>query len=853
MRIKEEKKMNHKKLTTNLVTIALLSTLLVPLFLIPVTIALEAVNGYVTVEGVLDSDTYTLYPYAEKSVDVGLSKYGELIDSNTNVGLEYADARDPFAAPAGSGLVSKLPKNVWINGWYIALTYNHSSWGERYIWAGALFADLTAYAGPWLHVDSVTESGEDFRDSGLEIDAAGDVVGVTPMWGGRKTNGTATTEDLQVLYNGPRQFVGMVVNHIYDYHESSHAKLHLVDVIFTVVFNKVKKEVIVFKDVKRIDQPKYVFSPLTLDVPGLETVYELPECILVQFSNREEWDLGASPDYASYIHFYTAGGALDESLDTCYNSSWTMLQTLPANYSLSATTIEHGVELAKYGDQPAGSGTYDVAQVISDDLTYVAWAAYWPSLSDWSADAGSGRADLWWRAMKTADRHDTDSFTTPNDEPFLAPLTIGEWDFVLYPEETSIVPGVTVAPQFRGITVYGISDRNNGDDENRSGGSNVIDKEAMYQMEEVYNPWDLADAVSKKDTSRWWKEFTGTGTTLSPLPVDVEWDAYCTFAERVTNTVTGLLMKRDVDYSLNAATGEISGLISGNYVVRWSSNVWYETIDETDFGPGRYEWFVTGRDSDTVDSLGTGLVTASVKQKNITIGIGGMDMMGLTYQYQVPYTLNKYGIGNTFADYFLTPDATDPGQRLCLEDNWCTKWPVTSSNMISIGGPLANWLTMYYNDFTDAFYGAPWFTPYDPWKSKIVALSCWNKAEAANAYSNTGGETGMGYATVGTYKDINGTVGLIVYGLDARDTYYATQWLHGDAARAINPGIIQLQQAPAGLTSIILEICYSDPEHPTFSIPECLGTISEIEWTHVYTNIYTELEVTEVKGGIHDP
>jgi hypothetical protein len=380
----------------------------------------------------------------------------------------------------------------------------------------------------------------------------------------------------------------------------------------------------------------------------------------------------------------------------------------------------------------------------------------------------------------------------------------------------------------------------------------VIDKEVKYQLAEVYNPWDLSDAVYKKDTSRWWKQFTGTGTTLSPLPVDVEWGQYCNFSERVTNKATGALMVRGTNYSFNAATGTISGLPFATYVVRWSSDDWYETYDDTKFGTGRYEWFVVGRDAHTVDSLGAGLVTASVKQKNKTIGIGGMDMMGLNYTYEIPYTLYQYGTGNTFSDYFLTPDTSDPGQRLCLQDNWCTYWPVTSSNMLSIGGPLANQLTMYFNDFTDAFYGAEWFTPYTPWQKKLVALPCWNKTEAANAYINSGGETGVGYATIGTYKDINGTVGLVIYGLDARDTYFATQWLHGDAARNLNPGILQLQDAPCGITSIILKICYTDPEHPTFTIPEVLGTISEREWVHSYTNIYTGLPASETKGDIHD-
>jgi hypothetical protein len=834
--------MKLKKPITLLAAITLVTSLLVPLIFVQIALAADPTTWYTTVDGVLDTDYYTLYPYEAESIELGLSKYGELIDSENNVGLEYADARDPFAAPAGSDTVSKLPKNVWINGWYIALTYNHSSWGERYVWAGALFADLTDYGGPWLHVDSASESGEDFRDSGLEIDANGDVVGTTPEWGGRKTNGTATTEDIRVLYDGPRKFIGMFENHIYDYHEASGAKLHLVDVTFTIIFNKVKKEIIVLKDVKRIEQPKYVFSPLTLDLPGEDTVYEFPECILVQFSNREEWDLGAAPEYSSYVHFYTEANG--EGNDTCYNQNWTITKTLPADYSLSASTLE-SVALAKWGSEPKTAGTYDVAQIISDDLAYVGWAAYWPSLSDWSADAGSGRANEWWRAIKEADRHDTDSFTSPNDEPFLAPLTVGEWDFVLAPEVNTTIAGVTCSPQFRGVTIYGVTDRNDGDDEDRDGGTNVIDKEVSYQVEEYMNPWDLYDAVHKKDTTRWWKEFTGTGTTLDPLPVDAEWDAYCTFTERVTVKSTGVLMKRDVDYTLSGDT--ISGLSYGTYVVRWSSDEWYETIDSNEFGPGRYEWGVVGRDAASVDSAGAVYVAASLKQKNKTFGLAGADMYNTVLANQMPYIMNKFGSGDTMTDYM------DAIGRAALDDNWCTKWPVASSNVFGVGGPLANALSYYANDFTDAFYGLTDYSGTE-YSGVITGVPCWNRDWPGNGGFNVyESNTTTGYAVISTYKDINGTVIFEVWGHWGRDTYYASQWLHGDAARDINPGILQLQEAPRGLTSIILQICYADPEHPTFSIPECLGTITEIEWVHEYTNIFTGANVTETKGGIHDP
>jgi hypothetical protein len=842
--------MKQKKPITLLAAITLISSLIFPIIFTQIALATDPTSWYMGVEGVLDTDYYSLYPYDADSLDIGLSKFGELIDSENNVGLEYAGARDPFAAPAGSGTVSKLPKNVWINGWYIALTYNHSSWGERYVWAGALFADLTDYGGPWLHVDADPETGaEDFRDSGLEIDANGDVVGTTPEWGGRKTNGTAVTEDIQVLYDGPREFIGMFENHIYDYHEASGAKLHLVDVTFTIIFNKVKKEIIVLKDVKRIDQPKYVFSPLTLDIPE-DSVYEFPECLLVQFSNREEWDLGTSPEYASYVHFYTEGNS--EGLDTCYNEDWTMLQTLPAGYSLSSSTLDNSA-LAKYGTEPKTAGTYDIAQVISDDRLYVGWAAYWPSLSDWSADAGSGRANEWWRAIKEADRHDTDSFTTPNDEPFLAPLTVGEWDFVLSPEPDTVIADVKCAPQFRGVTIYGVTDRNDGDDANRSGGSDVIDKEVTYQVEEYMNPWDLYDVVHK-NTTRWVKFVNGpvsssTSITLDPAPVQTEWDAYCTFSERVLVMPAGTLWKRGVNYSLTSSgITTISSVPAGSKLkILWSSDEWYESIDDNEFGPGRYEWGIVGRDAASVDSAGAVYVTASLKQKNMTFGLAGADMYNTVTANQMPYIMNQFGEGDTMADYM------DTLGRAALNDDWCTYWPVASSNVFGVGGPLANVLSYYANDFTNAFYGLPQYSG-TAYSGKITGIPCWNRdwpgTGGFNVYESS---TATGYAVISTYKDINGTVIFEVWGHWGRDTYYATQWLHGDAAREINPGVLQLQEAPRGLTSIILQISYTDPKHPTFSIPELLGTISETEWVHQFTNIYNDESETETKGGIHDP
>ena len=157
--------------------------------------------------------------------------------------------------------------------------------------------------------------------------------------------------------------------------------------------------------------------------------------------------------------------------------------------------------------------------------------------------------------------------------------------------------------------------------------------------------------------------------------------------------------------------------------------------------------------------------------------------------------------------------------------------------MISVGGPLANMLSYYENDFSDAFYGLPWFTSDTIWASHIVAATCWMPHDATHAYASS---NATGYGVITSFLDENGTAVLQIWGNWGRDTYYLTKWFH-------EYGIMQLQESPHGLTSIVVKIKYSSyPEGYKpydYSIVECLGTVSERLWDH-----YGEL-----KGGIHDP
>jgi len=1021
--------MERKKIVVG--TVASIIMLLTIFTSLTITRAVDPNSWYITVNGVLDSDYYLLYPFEKNSVKYGFSKYGELLgipagaDPNvqTNwIGMEYG-GRDPFA-PADT-----VPMASWINGWYITISYIDptASVKDRNLFAFAMFADGNQWGGNWTYAS--TPDGEPH--------------------GGRKTNGYCVTEDLQILYNGPRRFVAKSVTHIYD--KEGTTTWQVVDLEITMIFNKVKKEVILLKDVK-------------IKIPKMH----LYDKLNIQLSNREEYDLGPSPGYSSFAHFYEQEGLC------CYGPDWHYAK------NLTRDTIEHqtgdgSTKTFTLSKQPVASGflkvyvngvfrnptvtpppytvdwatgtvtfttapadgadiefhykyifkteeeeeqletwdhKYDIAQVISSDRRYVAWTAFWPCVSDYTVD---GILNFLQPLIET-------KVADMSVEPKQSPLIIGEWDFLL---------DHAYIPMFRAVEVKGICNWHDADDANArapywNGVQNKIDIEAWYQLDEIFLPWDLYQAVHK-DTTRWVQFYTVTTEDVyyaslgyplkiyldnAPVTYAPVWEQYCTFSERViwgnalkypirsvystyhyelvVNETTGvgyinipynkvpaagteikILYSTDTYYAYNVTenpisltfeseetpangvveldwstddtwvdylgaehTVEVNGMVmltkitaitrnatftltgsfnwfgydfkvfkedytwlgiwdlhlppqnitvSGNtteidpsdFDIKWTVDgptgldlhvefldaiisynftaiyntetgnyTIYITIDIEPYYntgilyeeriPGRYEWTIVGRDAYTSDVLGATLVTAAFKNKQVEIGNAGLDMMLYEWSYvSIPYVMNCFGTApGARSDY--KDNGETPGQRPAIKDDWCTTWPVSSSNMIGVGGPIANVLTLYFNEFTDAFWGSnTWlygetYTPYETWQDKIVALTCWNGTK-----KGYGADVDTGYAVIATYKDINGTVGFLIWGIGPRDTFYASQFFHEEI-------IFELQSFPRCVTSIIIEIDYTDPEHPTFSILECLGTISE-----------TRVEV--IKGGIHDP
>ncbi|MEM2983549.1 MAG: hypothetical protein QXH17_10365, partial [Candidatus Bathyarchaeia archaeon] len=533
--------MRNQKLIGILTITILTLNLVLPLTVSSASPDPDLHSWYTVVPGVLGSDTYVLYPYELKSLNVGFSKYGELIgippgaDMSVQanwVGLEY-DGRDPFCPP------SVVPMASWINGWFLDIQYIDPSFPvgspkrDRHLWAFAMFGDGFGWGGDWV----------------LATDPASE------PHGGRKTNGYCETEDLKVLYDGPRRFVAQSVTHVYDFDGTVTTRWPVVDVILTLIFEKVKKEVILFKDIKLKIPKAHLWGKLN-----------------VQFSNREQYDLGPAPGYTSYADFFEQYGI------TCYGKEWHMADYLARDhYEYQTTTTSSTYTLHPPGplladflkiwvagafqdptwyDIDWASGTvtfkpervppkdkpilflykykfkaswheYDIAQIISSDKKYVAWAAMWPPVSDYTVDGM-----LYYLTGPLVGVSENDMST----EPKQSPLVIGEWDFAMEHEEL---------PQFRCVEVKGVTNLHDAVDDEF--GTPTIDREVLYQLEEVFNPWDLVKAVHK-DTKRWVEFFSGDGTwsskTLKYKPVldrslpCVEerfggWDEYCSFAERV--------------------------------------------------------------------------------------------------------------------------------------------------------------------------------------------------------------------------------------------------------------------------------------------------------------------------------
>jgi len=830
--------MNQKKLITILATIAIIAILSVSLFFTQFSAATATTYNAnnMTVNGVLASDSYVLFPYTKENLIFGFSKYGELINGVAKQGLEY-DGMDVFANP-------HVLEEDWSQGWFIDIHYAGKDNSYKNVWAFAMYTDLygsTGIGGDWQQGCTAGPLGAPH--------------------GGRKTNAWATTNPIKVLYDGPRRFVALTNTTIYE--DSAKTKA-LVGVTITFVFDKDKKIVILFKDIKRLDKGKW------------------GRTFQVEFSNRGQWDIGTTASPPSYANFY-------DDLTTAYDYEYHDFYN--ATYDITGfdavQMIDEGgdyVGFAAFWPQLFGKivdGTNHItpADVLSSLCTKMynrTWAQLgspssrnitfslhgWPTADpyprgagEWSDEPmvfkngillsrGAGTDQYTWDGSldkivlgsavdtdyiivvykhQVPDGGGADDMVLHTTEP-KTPYVIGEWCFDL--------EDVPKKMQFRAVTVYGLTDRYDGDDDDAgaetwSNGNQVLDTEVQYYLNETFNPYDLFSAVEKL-TKRTVEFFEGDDITtdfeLEYIPIPVDWDAYCTFAERVlvdgvlaypfrANATFGFYNYTLFDWGINFTEAPAEGAVI---------KVLYSYDPNDDGKKGGYEWIVVGKNAATIDSAATAYVAQAFDSlKGIHVKMAGMDIKETTYGPYAPFVMGGATTG-TRTDY------VDCLGRSFLRDDWCHTIPISSSNMIFMAGPRANLGTEYFNEFTNAFFAESEWVVNNTLShaNKILALSCWNKT----IYGN-------GYAVISVYKDLNGTIGLLFSGYQGQDFYYACKWFWDyplgitcpDGTTVVYSGIEYLQQENLGVTDIVLKITYPtlDPTHPTVSIKERLGTISE--------------------------
>jgi hypothetical protein len=315
-----------------------------------------------------------------------------------------------------------------------------------------------------------------------------------------------------------------------------------------------------------------------------------------------------------------------------------------------------------------------------------------------------------------------------------------------------------------------------------------------------------------------------------------KWGYYCQDSEKVlAYTSTGaVLLVRDVDYEIAGRTITIiNDHEADTYKVLYSTyNLNYE------WHTGQFEWTVLGENSHASDSLGAAmLATGWSDWKNIEVWLSGLDIDSAMAP-SIPVTLRKFADTEDPNRLNYHYDHAGGDHRAAFRDDWCTpddwdgSWEIypfaiSSSDLLIVGGPIANEAAAYFNDFTDAMV----FTGYG---DGFYAPGCWARTTQDHYqgmdfvdvmddelwYNSVTTDDDIGHAIVSTYKDLNETVGFVVYGYTAEDTYYTCY--------ALRSGLIPwMQKLQEGTTTLIIEIDYSDLHPVQFHVTESLGRFTE--------------------------
>ncbi|MEM2110549.1 MAG: hypothetical protein QXX08_01575 [Candidatus Bathyarchaeia archaeon] len=674
------------------------------------------------------------YFSAKKSLRIGVTEYGEFA-TPVNAGIAYGTGSSEWANTESWASTGINPK-YWIQGWTLLLNYTRAG----------VYRKLMAYA---IYSDMVTvEAGRKvyswYGDYDPDKAAA------------QLTLGSLVPTGIKILYDSARLAVARASVTIHDgFYDEDVAKI-----TFTIVYNKVTKYAIVYKDLKILLDPKI-----------LDAINELT------FSERYELDMvrKINPANRAYIHYY------------------------------------HNYDDTPYQHPLTGQDNVDAIQAFDPGRNYIFFAGYWPNATEYSVysplvpDVPSNLLRVLKKGTAIAD------MPSPPTEPS-TPWVIVQWryNYTCWPNMLTWLAKESPKREMRFVEVIGMTDYTDNPHpalDAAVDGVDQIDVEVWYLLDQVFNPEDL---TTVGDTWTGYEPFMWTAVGQSAATTDsggAGFVASNNYGWHATSMV--MFDRNDTVFPWLAPVITMKGSIPYGLV---------------EFGGNYIESFTNvakGTGSDSTKFWRTAL-------KDFAFHIYDDD-------YESPP--QPIAGGWSYYDYYWYPSKNPLSERWAYDEGWYEdpydEIDYSPNGIITLGGPKANGITRYFNDFGfaiqregqsgvyRALVNAGAVTGYAPTSNPAnvtidyLPISSWASSKDTWGYTS-------GYAVISLARDINGTRGLAIYGWDGRDTFWATAWA---SQYILGPSS---EWVPSGAVAVILRISYNDAMEPSgFRVVKALGTITE--------------------------
>lgn len=822
-------------------------------------------TDFVVLKGTLNSDRYSPWQYSYKmyrwagespveafeeckeylfqevwkSLRLGLTEYGEFVVVNDSIraGLAYgADDAEMDTSESIASWAAGDAKNLF-SGWVLYIKYVRAfapseTNNTREILAWAVSGDgISAGAGR-----KVLGKWAFWYDSFSGV--------YVPTWWSDDyavQEGSMEANGIKVLYESARLAVVRTNVTIYDHVDLDGDDVDdeidpVASVIFTVIFNKVKKYAIVLKDIKILLNPQ-----------------EVQKILEISFSNREKLDIAAAINNKldSYVHYY-------------HNFAESVYQYPILHWNKTDLMVAYND-----GDPDQGVPTED---------QYVVFKMFWPNVTEFTVYNVSEMNPKPSRVTDPAKKTSGATFDDPKDGVLpvgtaVADIPVGNG----YPGEPSVI-FMIVQWYFR----RGVSAKIDALLDALRDGSNVQDPSAESPF--VYVPItqqirfvEVIGMVDKCDLD----------IVINP-PIKINW-------EEPTQAQT-ILYKGTWDYNDTTIAGKLFKVNSPGLEVLY---FWHEVFtpdDLNDVDQKTFKYMVLGYRAPPEDTAGSASLSGPhffpISQPMLL-----MDLYDARTRRSMPFALYNDSTGNVYEEIdgfkriyglmnfaFGVYDDVQAVPKQPIAGGFSAPWEIhptganyywvlkyfypsinqlyerivwaikydkqgqfmeqkvfrypntnySATGLINIAGPKANQVTRYFNDFAFAIFREGVIDNYytlikdgtvvgvTPTSDiaadslDIFPLTTWNVALDKGVTED--------YFVVTITRDVNGTLGYNIWGWNARDSFWGAIWASYYLGHFGG-------WLPEGVVALIVHITYtSDYREPvSFEIEYALGTITEFK------------------------